>query len=158
MSAAAQDFAWIVGRDLDALAGQIERYPDDEALWRVGGTILNPAGTLVLHLAGNLRAYVGAVLGGTGYVRDRDAEFSRRGVGRAELLALIATCRAEVVPALDALDPARLEAPYPGPLPGPLEGATTHRFLLHLCAHLGWHRGQVDYHRRLLVETPEPPR
>lgn len=74
----APDFVRIFDRDLDALARQVGSYPDDESLWRLGGGIRNPAGTLAAHLVGNLEHFVGAVLGGTGYVRDRDREFSER--------------------------------------------------------------------------------
>ena len=36
----------------------------------------NSIGHLILHLTGNLNHFVGAQLGGTGYVRDRDREFA----------------------------------------------------------------------------------
>src|SRR3954465_15437167 len=36
----------------------------------------NSVGHLVLHLTGNLNYFVGAQLGGTGYVRDREREFT----------------------------------------------------------------------------------
>jgi len=152
MSTLAADYSHIVGRDLAALAAQVERYPDDASLWRVSGSILNPAGTLVLHLVGNLLHYVGGVLGGSGYVRDRDAEFADRDVPRAELVARIHACRDVVVPVLASLSDETFAAPYPGVLPPSLAGATTHRFVLHLSGHFMWHLGQVDYHRRLLVE------
>jgi len=153
MSTAGADFAYIFGRDLESLATQIGAYPDDATLWRVGGTIKNPAGTLALHLMGNLLHFVGAVLGGSDYVRDRDAEFSTRGVGREELLKRIWACRAEVVTALERVGDDVMSAPYRGTMPAYLAGATTHRFLLHLSGHFMWHLGQVDYHRRLLVES-----
>jgi hypothetical protein len=152
-STSGADFAHILGRDLESLAGQIARYPDDASLWRTGGTTKNAAGTLALHLVGNLRHYVGGVLGGSSYVRDREAEFSTRGVGREQLLARIRACRAEVVPILESLGEDALAAPYPGELPPSMTGATTHRFLLHLAGHFMWHLGQVDYHRRLLIEA-----
>jgi len=147
------DLAHILGRDLESLASQIARYPDDASLWRTGGTTKNAAGTLALHLVGNLRHYVGAVLGGSSYVRVRDAVFSTRGIGREELLARIRACRSEVVPILERLGEDVLNGPYPGELPPSMAGATTRRFLLHLSGHLMWHLGQVDYHRRLLVES-----
>ena len=153
MSTLGADFAVIFGRDLESLATKVGAYPDEASLWRVGGTIKNPAGTLVLHLVGNLLHYVGAVLGGSDYVRDRDAEFSTRGVGREELLQRIWACRAEVVSALERVDDEAMSAPYPGVLPPSMTGATTHRFLLHLSGHFMWHLGQVDYHRRLLIEA-----
>src|SRR5438045_3174932 len=36
----------------------------------------NSVGHLVLHLVGNLNHFVGAQLGGTGYARDREREFT----------------------------------------------------------------------------------
>src|SRR2546428_12899647 len=78
--------AAILRRDLGALRREIEAYADERDIWRVAPGISNCAGTLALHLAGNIQCFVGAVLGGTGYVRDRDAEFARRDVPRAELL------------------------------------------------------------------------
>jgi uncharacterized damage-inducible protein DinB len=114
--------------------------------------VTNPPGSLTLHVVGNLRHYVGAVLGGSGYVRHRDEEFSRKGLSRDELVALVRACRTEVVPVLEGLSEALLVGPYPGELPASMVGATTRRFLLHLSGHCMWHRGQVDYHRRLLAE------
>jgi len=145
------DFARILDRDLGSLAEQIETYPDDAGVWRSGGSIKNSAGTLALHLVGNLEHFVGAVLGGTDYVRDRDAEFGERDVPRGEILERIDHCRAVVAEALAALPDEALAEPYPGRTPPMLEGASTHLFLLHLAAHLAWHLGQIDYHRRLLA-------
>lgn len=145
-------FARMLDRDLAALGQQVESYPDEASLWRVGGSIKNSAGTLALHLVGNLEHFVGAVLGGTGYVRDREAEFGDRDVPRAEILDRIAHCREVVAATLGGMDDEAVHGPFPGRLP-PIydEGASTHLFLLHLAAHLGWHLGQVDYHRRLLT-------
>ena len=151
MNSLAGDLAAIMGRDLDALAAGIEAYPDDASLWRVSGNIINSGGTLALHVVGNLSHFVGAVLGGTGYVRDREAEFGDRDVSRAEILARIAACRDEVVSIVEGLDDDLLAGPYPGTLPPHLAGTTTRRFLLHLSGHLMWHRGQLDYHRRILA-------
>jgi hypothetical protein len=146
------DFARVFGRDLDALAGQIGSYPDDESVWRVGGTVKNAAATLALHAAGNLEHFIGAALGGTGYVRDRDAEFSARGLSRAEILGRIAHCQESVLSTLTGLSDEEVRAPYPGEEPSHLRGASTHFFLVYLASHLAWHLGQVDYHRRGLVE------
>jgi len=145
------EFARILDRDLGALAEQIETYPDDAGVWRSGGSIKNSAGTLALHLVGNLEHFVGAVLGGTGYVRDREAEFGERDVPRAEILERIDHCRAVVAEVLAALPDESLAETFPGRMPPVFEGASTHLFLLHLTAHLAWHLGQIDYHRRLLA-------
>jgi uncharacterized damage-inducible protein DinB len=137
----------LILRELRSLRREVERYTSDEALWRVVPGIANPGGTLVLHLAGNLQHYIGARLGQTGYVRDRDAEFSRRDVPRAALLAEVDHASAAVDKTLAGLDERVLDQEYPElvgahPLP-------TRDFLLHLVSHLAYHLGQVDYHRRI---------
>jgi len=143
------DLQRIVPRDVDTLRREIELYPDDDSVWRELPGLPNSGGTLVLHLVGNLRHYFGAVLGGSGYVRDRPAEFSTRGVPRQELLQLIAAAHAEVSDALAHLDPARLEETYPEPMRG--QSFSTSLFFLHLAVHLTYHLGQLDYHRRVVT-------
>ncbi|GGN36115.1 DinB family protein [Deinococcus daejeonensis] len=137
-------------RDLGKLIAELEAYPDDASVWRVRGDIVNPAGTLALHLIGNLSQFVGADLGGAAFVRDREAEFARRDVPRAELIAGLREVSARVVAALDGLDAARLDEVSAPQLPGFPEGMTVRYFLIHLYGHLNWHLGQVDYHRRTL--------
>lgn len=151
----ASDLAALMDRDLGRLQAELEAYPDDPSVWRVGGTTKNSPGTLTLHLVGNLEAYVGAVFAGTGYVRDRDREFSERDVPRAELVKRVARCRRNVAEGLaNITDEAMVEA-YPGEMPPPFRGWNTHRFLTHLSGHFLWHLGQIDYHRRLLVESAQ---
>src|SRR5678815_2545300 len=75
----------VIGRE-GALQREIELFPDDELLWKTPPGIANSAGNLALHVCGNLQYFVGAVLGETGYVRDRPLEFSRRSGTRAELV------------------------------------------------------------------------
>lgn len=137
-------------RDLGKLIAELEAYPDDASVWRVRGDIVNPAGTLALHLIGNLSQFVGADLGRVQFVRDREAEFARRNVPRAELIAGLREVSARVVAALDGLDEARLDEVSTRQLPGFPEGMTVRYFLIHLYGHLNWHLGQVDYHRRML--------
>src|SRR6059036_2622864 len=48
----------------------------DEQFWRKPFPFGNSFGHLVLHLTGNLNYYIGAEVAGTGYVRDRDREFT----------------------------------------------------------------------------------
>jgi DinB superfamily len=141
-----QDLSTFFLRDLDGLRREIELYPDDAAPWAEIPGLPNRGGTLALHLAGNLRHFVGAILGGSGYVRDRDLEFSARGVSRTEILEKIAAARQEVEAGLAALDPASLDQDYPLPLGG--RTISTRQFLIHLAVHLTFHLGQIDYHRR----------
>jgi len=144
---AGRDFAWIFGRELEKLAHEVEAYSSEAALWHARGGQKNSPGTLALHLVGNLSHFIGAGLGGTGYVRDRAAEFTDRDVPRAELLDRIASCRASVVDVLESLDDAAVGGVYPAEPPAGMEGITTRALLLHLTWHLGWHLGQIYYHR-----------
>lgn len=48
----------------------------DEQFWRNPFPYGNDIGHLILHLTGNLNYYVGAQIAQTGYVRERDKEFT----------------------------------------------------------------------------------
>ena len=48
----------------------------NEQFWRKPYPYGNSVGHLVLHLTGNLSYYIGARIAQTGYVRDRDREFT----------------------------------------------------------------------------------
>lgn len=137
-------------RDLGAFEDELERFPSDEAVWVLPEGIANSAGTLALHVSGNLLHYVGALLGGTGYVRDRAAEFSQRGLSREELRERLQEARAVVDQVLPGLSDESLRDPFPDP-PEALPRATTVLVLLHLVTHLAYHLGQANYHRRLTV-------
>ncbi len=136
-------------RDLSRLHQEIEAYPDDETLWQVAEGINNSAGNLVLHLVGNLNAYLGATLGQTGYVRNRDAEFSAKNLPKQDLLEKIKATRRVVEGVIQSLPDEQLAAPFPVEVLGyPM---STLSFLVHAHGHLNYHLGQIDYHRRLLV-------
>jgi hypothetical protein len=139
----------ILSRDLDALRREVEAYPEGDGLWRTLPGVANSGGTLALHLAGNLQHYLGAHLAGTGYVRDRPAEFARRDVPRADLLREIEAARAAVTTALARLSPAQLTAEYPEAIAG--AKVTTGEYLVHLTTHFTYHLGQLDYHRRMVT-------
>ncbi len=142
--------ATILDRDLRALRREVEAYPDDQALWQRVPGIINTGGTLVLHLTGNLQHYVGARLGGSGYVRDRAAEFARRDVPRAELLREIDAARSAVRSGLAThLSEAQLAADYPEAIAG--VRVATGDYLVHLTTHFAYHLGQLDYHRRVVT-------
>lgn len=139
-------------RELAAMARMVELYPDDASLWRDAAGVPNRGGTLVLHCCGNLRHYVGARLGGSGYVRDRDAEFTLRGVPKAELLDLIGKTAADVDRALAAVRDGDLEGDFPEIVGG--QHVAAREMVMHLCVHLAFHMGQLDYHRRFVTGDP----
>ncbi|MDM7922287.1 MAG: DinB family protein [Pyrinomonadaceae bacterium] len=135
-------------RDLGTLKAEIEKYENEADLWRVAGDIANSGGNLCLHIAGNLQHFFGAVLGGTGYVRDRDAEFARKEVPREELLREVDAALASVLATLEKLTDADLTKNYPIEVFG--RPMTTEYFIVHLATHLTYHLGQINYHRRLI--------
>ena len=135
-------------RDLRAMQREIDAYVDDETLWRVVPGISNPGGTHALHIAGNLRYFLGTVLNDGSYVRDREHEFSARGQTRAEVSTEIVRAMQQVTQTLSTIDTAQLEAPYPIKV---LDvQLRTDAFLMHLAVHLAYHLGQLDYHRRIV--------
>ncbi len=143
----------LIIRELKALDREIAAYPDDESVWLTPPGISNSAGNLALHMAGNLRHFVGAVIGKTGYVRNRDMEFSTRGLSRDELRDQVATAMEDVERGLDALPDSWMTEIYPVPIQE--KRVRTGQFLVHLAVHLGYHLGQVDYHRRLVTQAGE---
>jgi len=135
-------------RDLDKLAEEMTLYQSENSIWALKGDIKNTAGHLCLHLCGNLQHYIGHVLGGVHYVRNRPLEFSARNIPQHELLALIQQTRSAVVTSLQKLSTDVLLREYPEKVFD--YAMTTQYFLIHLHGHLNYHLGQINYHRRLL--------
>ncbi len=138
----------IFRRDLLKLRQEIVSYQDDDKIWTVEKNISNSAGNLCLHLVGNLNTYIGAQLGGTGYVRNREAEFADKGLSREELIQKIEQTIEVVDATLATHDDTLLQQTYPTKVFA--EPMSTGFFLIHLTSHLGYHLGQINYHRRLL--------
>ena len=138
----------IFKRDLEKLKQEIASYRDENNLWVVDKSIANSAGNLCLHLVGNLNTYIGAEMGKTGYVRDRDREFSQKNIPQDELVKMIGDTITVVENGINKLKEEDLEKEYP--LLVFKEKTSTGYFLIHLTVHLGYHLGQVNYHRRLL--------
>ena len=135
-------------RDLDKLKTEISSFKDEKKIWVISGEVKNSAGNLCLHLCGNLQHFIGAVLGNSGYVRNRDAEFSRKDVPIRELVAEIELTTKAVEKTLKELKEEKLEEIFPINVFG--YEMTTGFFLTHLATHLNYHLGQVNYHRRLI--------
>ena len=152
-STLAADVAHILDRELRALRRELEAYPEERQLWQALPGVGNSAGTLALHLAGNLQHYFGARFGQTGYVRDREAEFGRRDVSRAELIAEVERARAAVRAGAARLDEGAVAADYPEPVAE--ARLRTGDYLVHLCVHVAYHLGQLDLHRRVVTGNAE---
>jgi len=135
-------------RDLNRLKKEIGKYQDEKKLWYIEEEISNSGGNLCLHLIGNLNTYIGAELGGSGYIRNREAEFSLKGISQAVLIEKIEETKMVIIQALDNLAEDQLQAEYPELVFE--EKTSTEYLLVHLTTHLTYHLGQINYHRRLL--------
>ena len=140
----------IFERDLFHLRLEIESYQDEKDIWKVDKQITNCGGNLCLHLIGNLQSFIGGHLGNTGYVRNRELEFSTKNIPRSQLITAINKTNIMLNKVLSNLSQEQLEADYPVEVFG--EKMSTHYFLTHLTTHLAYHLGQINYHRRLLSE------
>ena len=138
----------LYNRDLNKLKSEIESYQNEESLWETDKNISNSGGNLCLHLVGNLNTYLGAEFGKTGYIRQRDLEFSLKNIPKAVLLEKLASLIKIVDSTLGKLSEGDLEKEYPTEALG--YKMSTGYFLIHLLSHLNYHLGQINYHRRLL--------
>ncbi|ULQ53092.1 DinB family protein [Flavihumibacter fluvii] len=141
-------------RDLKKLKSELESYNQEENIWRCERGITNSGGNLCLHLIGNLNTYIGAEMGKTSYVRNRDAEFSLKDIPREVLLKSIDDTIEVVDKALQLLTVEDLDKEYPQVVFE--KGMTVEYFLVHLAVHLSYHLGQINYHRRLLDVATSP--
>ena len=134
-------------RDIRKLIEEVNLFRNEEDLWRTLGSVKNSSGNLVLHIIGGLNHFIGATLVQTGYVRDRDQEFIRKGVERKDLVAQLEELIPMINKTVNALTREHMEAEYPIFFDKPK--TSTSYVLLQLLLHLNYHLGQVNYLRRI---------
>jgi uncharacterized damage-inducible protein DinB len=140
------------------LGGRVENaataIPEDQ-LWTKPFAYGNSIGHLVLHLTGNLNHYVGALVAGTGYVRDREHEFTDSDMySRDEVLARFREAVDLVIRTVESQD----EADFATPVDAQKPIQTRFGLLLVCAAHLNNHIGQMSYLvQGLRSSTNEPP-
>ncbi|WP_316749746.1 DinB superfamily protein [Pedobacter gandavensis] len=149
-----QDYIHIYERDLQRLISEIEAYPQSQQMWLTATGITNTAGHLAQHLIGNLRTFVCAPMGGFPYERDREAEFKAVRFTDEALLKELYALKADVQTSIERVED--LNAAYPVQIKEVYEGQTNDFMLCHLLAHLAYHTGQINYHRRLLTSPVTP--
>ena len=138
----------LFSRDLDKLITELNLYQNESHLWLLDKDISNTAGNLALHLVGNLNHFIGASIGNTGYVRQRDLEFSQKNIPREDIIKSIEATKLMIAEVLADVTVEGLNQEFRR---NPFEDyMTTEFFLLHLLTHLSYHLGQINYHRRLL--------
>jgi hypothetical protein len=137
----------LYARDISRLIQELQAFPDTASVWKTAPGVTNAAGTLALHLEGNLREYIGRQLGRIDFTRDRPLEFSARDVAREDLIARLEAVHAVIPRVIASLGVDELSKPFPEKYNG--QSLTVRMFLMHLEAHLNYHLGQVDYLRRI---------
>jgi hypothetical protein len=148
----ASEIAALFRRDLTRLLQELHAFPpDDPALWKTLPGVTNSAGHLFIHLEGVLREYVGRHLGKQTYTRQRDHEFTCAEVPSSDLAIRLEDLRTQIPDVLAGLQPSAFEAIYPETIRGVV--VSTQLFLMHMHGHLHYHLGQIDYLRRILLQT-----
>ena len=111
----------------------------------------NSIGHLLLHMTGNLNYYIGARVAESGYIRDREKEFTEKEQkSKAEVLAAFDQTIDRVVAAIRKQNPEDWLKPYSADR----EPEATERFNIFLrCAgHAYHHAGQIIYLARELTK------
>jgi uncharacterized damage-inducible protein DinB len=135
-------------RDLNKLKEELSLYKNEGTIWKTAPGISNSTGNLTLHLIGNLNHFIGATLGGSDYVRDRDAEFAEKYIPRHTLIDNIDATIGVIIDVLGSLSNSDLDKEFPLAIQN--KKSSTGNMLIHLFGHLSYHLGQINYHRRLL--------
>lgn len=140
--------AAVFEKDLKKLKEEILQYDSDDLLFKTAEGISNSGGNLAMHLCGNLRHFIGAILGNSGYIRNREEEFAGR-VSSQKIVEDIEETIGVVKNTLAKLSEEDFSKTYPLQVFG--EEMSTGYFIYHLLGHLNYHLGQVNYHRRLIT-------
>jgi hypothetical protein len=135
-------------RDIRKLIEEVSLFTNEEDIWRTQGSVKNSSGNLVLHIIGGLNHFFGTTLAHNGYVRNRDLEFTRKGVARKELVTQLEELIPLIRKTLSAITPEEMEADFPIFFDKPK--TSTSYVLTQLSLHLNYHLGQVNYLRRVL--------
>jgi uncharacterized damage-inducible protein DinB len=143
------ELAGLFRRDIARLVQEVRAFPEEAFLWETRPGVANSAGNLALHLEGNLRDFIGRQLGGVEYTRQRELEFSHKGVPRETLAVRLEEVQELVYGTVAALTAGQFEEIYPINVLG--VELTTRQFLMHLYGHLSFHLGQMDYLRRVIT-------
>jgi uncharacterized damage-inducible protein DinB len=113
-----------------------------EEIWSRPNEQTVSVGNLILHLAGNVRQYFLAALGGAPDLRERQAEFDAVGpVPTAALIDRLEMTMAEAAEVLERIDPAALMKTHK--VQGFVESGLS--ILVHVVEHFSYHTGQIAY-------------
>ena len=135
-------------KDINKLIEEIGLFKNEEDIWKIKEGVSNSAGNLSLHLVGNLNHFIGATLGNSGYVRERDKEFSEKNIPRTQLIEALNSTVSVIKQTLAALPEEDLKKDFPVAINQKI--ISTEYMLVYLLNHFNYHLGQVNYLRRLI--------
>lgn len=119
-----------------------------DQIWARGHENENSAGNLALHLAGNIRQWIVATLGGELDARNRDGEFAAHGgVDRVQLLERLKANVAEAVTVIESMTIERLQASY-RVQNYEVSGLQA---VYHVVEHFAMHTGQIIFLTKMLT-------
>jgi len=135
-------------KDINKLIEEIGLFKSKEDIWKIREGVSNSAGNLSLHLVGNVNHFIGATLGNSGYVRERDKEFSEKNIPRTQLIEALNSTVSVIKQTLAALPEEDLKRDFPVAINQKI--ISTEYMLVYLLNHFNYHLGQVNYLRRLI--------
>jgi hypothetical protein len=135
-------------KGLESLKAEINSFSNEKMMWETKVGVSNSAGNLALHLIGNLNHFIGAQFGKTGFIREREKEFSDKSISREVMLSNINETILVVEESFNKLPESALKKVFPLNTFG--ENKTVEEVLLILLAHFNYHLGQINYFRRQL--------
>ena len=130
----------------ESVGAKLHKWVDalsDDQFWRNPYGYGNSVGHLVLHLTGNLNYYIGAQIASTGYVRNRDREFTDpTRPPKSDVLGAFDRTIAVVTGTIRKQSAADWSFPYSAE-----RSTQKNRFaiMLHCAAHADHHLGQIIY-------------
>lgn len=120
----------------------------EEQLWMRGNDSSNAVGNLLLHLAGNVRQWIVAGVGGKPDIRVRDREFSARGdIALADLLERLESTVDEAIAVISGLPHARLAEQ----VKIQTYELTVLEAIYHVVEHFAMHTGQIMFAVKLVT-------
>ena len=142
------DIPHLFDKDLHKLMEELNLYEYEEDIWKINEGISNSSGNLALHLIGNLNYFIGTAIGHTNYTRDRDQEFSDKNIPQATLISDIKHLMSVIKKTFHKLSDEDLKQDFPMEMNS--EILSIEHAMIFLLAHLNYHLGQVNYHRRMI--------
>lgn len=133
---------------LQQLKNELALFKDEKLLWNTLPGVSNSSGNLTLHLIGNLNHFIGANMNNSGFIRNRENEFSQKNASRKALVDEIDKLTLLIPETLLKKNESWKNEKFP--LEFMNETRSNEYILVQMLTHLNYHLGQINYLRRIL--------